>query len=491
MKMSEQGQKWVKELVTANRELDLAARSAENAILAGFRRAEATALGRISELLVSAPNFSKTDLQARLAWYLQNLPSQELAAADAQYFRAVKGYLDKYTSIGGLAEKVLAAGQVPENFTLIPKELISALQKRDLVQFADLKNAAHNRLDKQLLDAVVVGRTPAGALADIKGTITGSYPWGKTRGLYEWHAGTYARTAQMRFARQTLKAKADELKLEWFVYIGPVDSKKRPFCLELVGGVYNRQQIEDFDNGQTGDTFSDGGGYNCRDTWSPVDKKFAEELNQDTAETKTEVNKEVAKQGGAKPPVEEATHGRLMDNSPWRGSLTGNEVEAIEHWKRSGYVDMRRVQYSAPEKLSAWAPGRMAKAQARVQIMEQALDRAKPFQGTIYRGLNDVNSGLYDKFMTSKELTMNALSSASKSQIVASGDFASYGNYRILMKIRNRTAVDIEKIGGQRTEAEVVLRKGARYKVLKAEEFTTKNTWGEEVRLLEMTLEEI
>lgn len=123
--------------------------------------------------------------------------------------------------------------------------------------------------------------------------------------------------------------------------------------------------------------------------------------------------------------------------------------------------------------------------------MEQALDRAKPFQGTIYRGLNDVNSGLYDKFMTSKELTMNALSSASKSQIVASGDFASYGNYRILMKIRNRTAVDIEKIGGQRTEAEVVLRKGARYKVLKAEEFTTKNTWGEEVRLLEMTLEEI
>ena len=36
--------------------------------------------------------------------------------------------------------------------------------------------------------------------------------WGKGRGLYEWHAGTYARTAQMRNARQMLKVKADELQ---------------------------------------------------------------------------------------------------------------------------------------------------------------------------------------------------------------------------------------------------------------------------------------
>ena len=286
--------KQIEQLVRANAELDAAAKAAENSVLAGFRKAEAYALRRTAELLATAPNFAKTDLQARLAWYLQNIPSQELAGS-SRYFSAVQSYVDKYDEIGKLAEKVLGAGGVKADFTTIPKEFIEAMKKRDLIQFADLNQAAHLRLDQQLLDSVVVGRTPAGALQSIRSTITGSYKWGKGRGLYEWHAGTYARTAQMRTARQMLVAKADELQLKEFLYVGPVDSKKRPFCLQIVGTVLNRQEIEDLDNGQTGDTFSDGGGYNCRDTWSPVDKAFAKKLKEEPQETKGAVKNAAAK----------------------------------------------------------------------------------------------------------------------------------------------------------------------------------------------------
>ncbi len=286
----------IADLVRANKALDIAADQAESLLLRAFRRAEAQAFRRIAELMVEAPNFSTTDLTNRLAWYFQNIPSLQIAGSQAAYGEAVVSYLDDYPRLGELASKILSSVNIPKDLTLIPDELIRALQGRDSDWFNVLNTDALARLDRQLLDSVVVGRTPANALSSIKGTITGSYPWGKTRGLYEWHAGTYARTAAMRFSRQILKDQANELNLETFVYVGPVDAKTRPFCLELAGGAFTREEIEDFDNGQTGDTFSDGGGFNCRHTWSPVPRDVYNELKEQPNEGQDIVNKEITEQ---------------------------------------------------------------------------------------------------------------------------------------------------------------------------------------------------
>lgn len=272
--------KTVKELVAAASDLNAAAAKAEDALLAAFRRGEARAFSRIATLLSEAPPFNQTNLELRLAWYFENIPSYELATAQTTYFKGVSSYVENYTRIAELAEKVLAAGRVPSELTTMPEELIKALVNRDLKYFADLNAAALERLDQILLDQVVVGASPSNALASLRGTIEGSYKWGTRRGLYEWHAGTYARTAQMRFGRQVMKAKADQLELKHFVYVGPVDAKVRPFCAGIVGGAFSEAEIEDMDNGQTGDVMSDGGGYNCRHTWSPVDKSLFDELRE-------------------------------------------------------------------------------------------------------------------------------------------------------------------------------------------------------------------
>lgn len=271
-------QRQITQIVRSNRALEASAAGAEDNLLLAFRRSETRAWRRVSDLLARAPNFSKTNLQRRLAWYFQNIPSKTLAAAQLEYGRAVTSYLDNYPKLGGFAEKVLAAGRPGKEFSAIPKSLIKRLRDRDLNFFSDLNRQALARLDANFLDAVVVGLTPGKALESIRGTITGSYPWGKTNGLYEWHAGTYARTAQMRFSRQVLKAKADELALVYHVYVGPVDSKKRPFCLNIVGQAFTVEEINDMDNDQTGDVFTTGGGFNCRDSWSPVDKQLFDEL---------------------------------------------------------------------------------------------------------------------------------------------------------------------------------------------------------------------
>ena len=290
----EELRKTIRSLVRANRALERSAASAEDALLKAFQRAEGRAFTRIAELLAEAPNFSTTNLTDRLAWYFQNVPSLEVAQSNTAVNGAIKSYLDNYPRLGKLAEDVLASTHIPKDLATIPPEVINALKGRDATFFADLTTAANTRLDQQLLDSVILGRTPTNALSQIRGTITGTYAWGKTRGMYEWHAGTYARTAQMRFSRQILKTQAEELDLKTFVYIGPVDSKKRPFCLEIVGGAFNRDEIEDLDNGQTGDTFSDGGGYNCRDTWSPVPKELFDQLREPDNEDL--VNEEISRQ---------------------------------------------------------------------------------------------------------------------------------------------------------------------------------------------------
>jgi hypothetical protein len=468
-------QETLADLVKANRALDAAALRSTDEILAGFRRAEAKAFSRLRELLVGAPNFSRENLGNRLKWYFANIPSLEIAQAQASFAASVKSYLDAYPSLGGMASGILGAGGVPKGFTSIPRELIEALASRDRAFFNELNAEALSRLDRQLLDSVVVGRTPAGALADIRGVITGSYPWGKTRGLYEWHAGTYARTAQMQFSRQVLKAKADELQLKTFAYVGPVDSKKRPFCLERVGGAFTREEIDDMDNNQTGDVFTTGGGFNCRDTWSPIDKQLFDALREESGQDA--LKQELEKQAKTSiPPTLKPTPGSKMENDAWIRSLTKDEYAALEEWKNIGYAEMRASQFKTPAELQELYRGLEAdllKIQQRVKIMEQALDRARPFSGEVFRGMGGLTEEAFKSFVEAKTITWNALSSSST--IAEKGaQFAQRGGRRILFRIKgNKTGIDIKNINGFDKEGEVVLRKGARYRVDKVERATS------------------
>jgi hypothetical protein len=55
-----------------------------------------------------------------------------------------------------------------------------------------------------------------------------------------------------------------------FLYVGPVDSRTRDWCLGLVGKVRRKEDIETLDNGQLPNPFLTGGGWNCRHSWLAV-----------------------------------------------------------------------------------------------------------------------------------------------------------------------------------------------------------------------------
>jgi hypothetical protein len=85
-------------------------------------------------------------------------------------------------------------------------------------------------------------------------------------------------TAVSIFGRQVEAEQAGDDPSTTFVYMGPVDAKTRDFCLEHVGKVYTREEIDELDNGQLSNVFLTAGGWNCRHVFQEISK--ASELRE-------------------------------------------------------------------------------------------------------------------------------------------------------------------------------------------------------------------
>lgn len=281
----------LRRLQRAAKALDAAATEQENAFLAAMQRSQAKMFERVAELLSEAP--VDEAMRKKLSWYAQNLFAQDERIAEIfreDYMKGARQYVRRYDTLLKLNEdlNLLAAGEdaTISGFSKIPKELVQAIQKRDLSFFDFLGDKAVKELDNTLLDQLLTATSRESLLGALRGKITGTYKWGDRQGLYEWHAGTYARTAHVRFSRQVDAYQAEKYGVEQFVYIGPLDSVTRAFCAPKVGKVFTRDEIDGMSNGQTADVFTDGGGWNCRHKWIGVPAAVAEALKKKKTEAK-------------------------------------------------------------------------------------------------------------------------------------------------------------------------------------------------------------
>lgn len=84
-------------------------------------------------------------------------------------------------------------------------------------------------------------------------------------------------TATSGFYRSITQAKAKELNVDLFAYVGPDDGITRPFCDARVNKIYTRAQIAKWDNGTKLPADVYGGGYNCRHDLVPMSQERAEQ----------------------------------------------------------------------------------------------------------------------------------------------------------------------------------------------------------------------
>jgi hypothetical protein len=238
--------------------------------------AQSKLLNKISEIVANAPDFSDITIEKRIAWYSGQLDKVNGMIQESGFADISGKYISEYKAFSEFAEKSFAAAGWDPAFAKISPEYVKFLKSRDLQYFNFLGKEAGSKISNTLFEMSIGGYTRGDMLKELKGVITGEYEWGNKQGLYEWHAGTYARTQAHRTQQAFMNYQAEKIKAEDYIYLGPLDAKTRPFCAALVGGVFTKEEIMEMENGQSGDVFSDGGGWNCRHQWLAVPKDVVE-----------------------------------------------------------------------------------------------------------------------------------------------------------------------------------------------------------------------
>lgn len=161
-----------------------------------------------------------------------------------------------------LAASILAAQGVSQTLGPSVVDTLAAWKEFRLADLLDIADDAARAIQRIALDGTLGLRPVDRMIQDVSKALDLSFRLARTQ--YD--------TAVSMFARQVEHVTSDGTPGELFVYVGPIDEKARPFCREWIGKVRSRAAIDKLDNGQIGDVFLSGGGYNCRHLWKRVSK---------------------------------------------------------------------------------------------------------------------------------------------------------------------------------------------------------------------------
>jgi len=167
-----------------------------------------------------------------------------------------------------------------------------------------------------------------------------------------------------------------------------------------------------------------------------------------------------------------------LSGDAWAKSLGKEEKWGLDRWQASSYERIREAQRAGK------VTGSVKDA---VRGIDSALNKAAPYKGEVWRGLNGLDAKTFNALKNSKTLKWDALSSSAKNSKAAARFLSEKGN-NVMFKIQNKTGVDLTPIF--REEAEVLLRKGASYQVASVSE-QVYGTGAKAKKALEMVLVEV
>ena len=204
----------------------------------------------------------------------------------------------------------------------------------------------------------------------------------------------------------------------------------------------------------------------CRCAWVPVVPH--REVPKPRAKPMTTPSKPSAEKPGGE-----------LTGKQWVDSLNYDEKKILGYWQGSGYENIRAIESTGKGSSSI---------KGALKNFYKALDRAKPHQGDVWRGLNNLSKSDFDKIVKAKTFQWKATSSAAMQEKGAVRFLGSKGN-NVMFRIHNKSGVDITSFVGKE-ESEVLLRKATKYKVIGRAEKTYAFK-GKPRKALEILLEEL
>ena len=177
-----------------------------------------------------------------------------------------------------------------------------------------------------------------------------------------------------------------------------------------------------------------------------------------------------------------------MTPQKWRRSITSEERRSINHFSagdgKIDWFDIRAAQQAGT------TTGDVA---TQVKHLTTAFNRAPKYEGRVFRGIYNLEQAEVDQLRRAKTITWDAMSSSSKSEFRAKTFLGSADNrHSVLFDIKSKTGVDIQGVVREayRTEREVVLRKGTKYRITSVKEQVYKIE-GEFQKATRITMEEM
>jgi hypothetical protein len=261
-------------------------------------------------------------LEGRLAGYMQTAPatdgelfdmewalsarSEIRQAMEEEYLAEVQDILGDYQEV---AQQQLDMLNTFGQFTRVPPEVISGLQRQSFQGFEALASQQLDVLSNGVYQASLTGRGKADFIEQLRGQINGIYQASdqeEIRQLVEVaknatgarqqaaidrlhrvyaadrlgnnlrrYATGYATDSLNQYSATLTATTANEQGIDRFEYYGDVIRDSREFCKKHVGKEYTREEITRIWAGSwagkaPGDPFIVRGGYNCRHQWLPI-----------------------------------------------------------------------------------------------------------------------------------------------------------------------------------------------------------------------------
>ena len=260
-------------------------------------------------------------LEGRLAGYIQTAPatdgelfdmewalsarSEIRQAMEEEYLSEVQDILGDYQEV---AQQQLNMLNTFGQFTRVPPEVISALQRQSFQGFEALASQQLDVLSNGVYQASLTGRGKADFIEQLRGSINGIYQASDQAEIQELvevaqnatgarqqaavdrlhrvyasdrlgnnlrrYASLYAVDSLNQFSSTLTITTANEQGIDRFEYYGDLILDSRDFCREHIDKIYTRAEIEKIWKGEwagkaPGDPFIVRGGYNCRHQWLP------------------------------------------------------------------------------------------------------------------------------------------------------------------------------------------------------------------------------
>lgn len=371
------------------------------------------------------------------------------------------------TAYVGLAAVGVGAGAVAGAST----DILAALQRLAAVNLLAQGDEAATNIWRGLVQQVLSKRAWPDILAGLQSTLDRT----------QAHVRTLFDTQTSIFGRQVEAIATQHLgPTQPFLFVGPIDAVTREFCLDRVGKVYSRAVIDDMDNGQLPECFLTGGGYNCRHSWLAVESNQLRALS-DTGERVPTIQANLDRLAQWKQQQQHAKQAARASVKAAPYMPTEADINTVQRYTGGAYKDIN----------NALREGRplTAQQQVDVNVLDRLIKTAPKFDEPVdvYRGLgifrmppgdvglignreqairNWVADQAAAKFPIGSTVQLGGFQSTSRLLEPALDAAGSRNSPGVILRIKARQGLDISHVSRFNDEAEVLLSRSTRYRVL-------------------------